>query len=63
MIVQNDVFWLVNDGSYLAIIAPGWVIIIAFILTLQTAEALPCFVFLQIFNAISGGEDFETDLQ
>lgn len=58
MIVQNDVFWLVNDGSYLAIIAPGWVIIIAFILTLQTAEALPCFAWR---CCPLSGTDFQRD--
>ena len=44
MIVQNDVFWLVNDASYRAIIAPGWVVVIAFILTSKTAEVVPCFL-------------------
>ena len=58
MIVQNDVFWLVNDGSYLAIIAPGWVIIIAFILTLKTAEALPCFAWR---CCPLSGTDFQRD--
>ena len=58
MIVQNDVFWLVNDGSYLAIIAPGWVITIAFILTLQTAEAQPCFAWR---CCPLSGTDFQRD--